>query len=56
MIVEFDARDINGVSGSAANGSELSAETIASYLSAGILFPDEVRQAERMLHHLNNPT
>jgi len=36
------------------DGSGITAETISRYLSAGILFPDEIHQAEQLLHRLNN--
>jgi len=55
MIVEFDVRVLDGLSETDTKGPEISAETISSYMSAGILFPEEIRQAERLLRHLNNP-
>ena len=53
MIVEFDVHVIDGLYETDATGSGISPETIARYMSAGILFPDEIRQVERLLRHLN---
>jgi len=33
--------------------SDITREVIMQYISAGILFPDEIRQAEQILHLLN---
>jgi len=54
MIVEIDVSIIDGVPDVNADGSGITAETISRYLSAGILFPDEIRQAERILLGLDN--
>ena len=42
---EYDASDLN-----------TTREKIEQYLSAGILFPEEIRNAERILRHLNKMT
>jgi hypothetical protein len=42
---EYDASDLN-----------ITREKIEQYLSAGILFPEEIRNAERNLRHLNKMT
>ena len=33
--------------------ADITREVIMQYISAGILFPDEIRQAEQILRHLN---
>jgi hypothetical protein len=42
---EYDASDLS-----------TTREKIEQYLSAGILFPEEIRSAERILRHLNKIT
>ncbi|MGD8950838.1 MAG: hypothetical protein PVI34_07670 [Desulfobacterales bacterium] len=42
---EYDASDLN-----------TTREKIEKHLSAGILFPEEIRNAERILRHLNKNT
>ncbi|MGB5615458.1 MAG: hypothetical protein WBM78_01370 [Desulfobacterales bacterium] len=44
-VAEYDASDLNATR-----------EKIEQYLSAGILFPEEIRNAERILRHLNKMT
>ena len=33
--------------------ADITRDEIMQYISAGILFPDEIRQAEQILRHLN---
>ena len=42
---EYDASDLN-----------TTREKFEQYLSAGILFPEEIRSAEKILRHLNKIT
>lgn len=53
MIREFDATGVDGTAGGDVDGSKITAESISRYISAGILFPDEILLAERMLRRLN---
>jgi len=43
--VQYDAGDLN-----------TTREKFEQYLSAGILFPDEIRNAKRIFRHLNRTT
>ena len=53
MDLEFDLSEM--ISGSEFDGgnSAITREVIVQYISAGILFPDEIRQAEQILRLLN---
>ena len=52
MNSEFDFYNIYG-KGFNTNKSAITREMISQYLAAGILFPEEVRHAERILHRIN---
>ena len=49
MNTEFRTNGVNGK-------PDIIRELIARCMSAGILFPEEIRQAEQMLRHLNKLT
>lgn len=54
MIYEFDLIRVDGKLEIDRNKAGMTRETIAQYLSAGILLPEEVRYAEKLLRQLGN--
>ena len=53
MNLYFDFGVDNDSAKKDANDLITSRETYEQYLSAGILFPEEIRKAERIMHYLN---
>jgi len=53
MDLEFELGEVLSGSEFDRDISTITREVIVQYISAGILFPDEIRQAERILRLLN---
>lgn len=54
MNVELELSEIIHGSEFETSGSTVTRKLIMQYLSAGILFPEEIRHAEQILRHLNS--
>lgn len=53
MFLDFELGGDNNIAEYDSGDLTTARETYEQYLSAGILFPEEVRNAERILRHLN---